>query len=113
MELIASGVKRRRSYDSSRRQAQAQATGDAILEAARRRFLEDGFAGTTIASIATDAGVSVDTIYKTFGGKPGLVRAIYERGLAGEGPVHAEARSDALQLTERDPLAITRASGAS
>ena len=111
MELIAPEVKRRRSYDSSRRQAQAQATRDAILEAARRRFLEDGFSGTTIASIATDIGVSVDTIYKTFGGKPGLVRAIYERGLAGEGPVHAEARSDALQLTERDPLAITRAIG--
>ena len=31
--------------------------------------------------------------------------------MAGEGPVHAEARSDSLQLTEQDPLAITRAFG--
>jgi AcrR family transcriptional regulator len=111
MEQNPPEVKRRRSYDSSRRQAHARATRDAILEVARRRFLEEGFALTTIASIASDAGVSVDTIYKTYGGKTGLVRAIYERGLAGEGPVHAEARSDALQLTERDPLAITRAFG--
>jgi AcrR family transcriptional regulator len=111
MELIPPEVKGRRPYDSTRRQAQASATRDVILEAARRRFLEDGFAGTTIASIAADAGVSVDTVYKTFGGKPGLVRAIYELGLAGEGPVPAEARSDALQLTEKDPLAITRAIG--
>src|SRR3954464_2153169 len=111
MERKSPDVKRRRSYDSSRREAQAQATRDAVLKAARRRFLDDGFAATTIASIATDAGVSVDTIYKTYGGKTGLVRGIYERGLAGEGPVHAEARSDSLQLTEQDPLAITRAFG--
>jgi AcrR family transcriptional regulator len=111
MERNASDVKRRRPYDSSRRQAQARATRDVIVEVARQRFLEDGFAATTIVSIASDAGVSADTIYKTYGGKPGLVRAIYERGLAGEGPVHAEARSDALQQRERDPLAITRGFG--
>src|SRR6476620_8608263 len=99
MERKVSDVKGRRPYDSSRRQAHARATRDAILDAARRRFLGDGFAVTTIASIASEAGVSVDTIYKTYGGKPGLVRAIYERGLAGDGAVHAEARSDALQLT--------------
>lgn len=104
-------VKRRRLYDSRGRQAQARATRDAILDVARRRFLDDGFVATTIASIASGAGVSVDTIYKTYGGKPGLVRAIYARDLSGEGPVHAEARSDALQQTERDPLAITRAFG--
>jgi AcrR family transcriptional regulator len=50
--------------------------------------------------------VSVDTIYKTFGGKPGLVRAICEEGLAGEGPVPAETRSDALQAAEPDPRQI-------
>lgn len=110
MERKSPEVKRRR-YDSSRRQAQARATRDAIVDVARRRFLADGFAATTIASIANDAGVSVDTIYKTYAGKPGLLRAIYEQGLAGEGPVHAEERSDALQRSERDPLAITRAFG--
>lgn len=111
MERQLSDVKRRRPYDSSRRQAQARDTRDAILDVARRRFVEDGFAATTIASVANDAGVSVDTIYKTYGSKPGLVRALYEQGLAGPGPVPAEARSDALQQTERDPIAITRAFG--
>lgn len=102
---------KRRPYDSSRRQEQARETQDAVLEAARVRFLRDGFTATTIAAIAGDATVSVDTIYKTFGGKPGLVRAIYERGLAGEGPVHAEVRSDALQTTERDPHELMRGIG--
>ena len=55
--------------------------------------------------------MSVDTIYKTFGGKPGLVSAICQQALAGEGPVPAEVRSDALQAAERDPRRIIRGWG--
>jgi len=46
---------------------------EAVLEAAQRRFLRAGYGATTIAA---DAAVSVETIYKAFGGKRGLVRAI-------------------------------------
>ncbi len=49
---------------------------EAVLEAAQRRFLRAGYGATTIAAIAADAAVSVETIYKAFGGKRGLVRAI-------------------------------------
>ncbi len=105
-------VKAKRAYVSVRRQEQARQTRTAILDVARRRFLEDGFAPTTIAAIASDARVSVDTIYKAFGGKPGLVSAICQQALAGEGPVPAEARSDAMQATERDPREIIRGWGA-
>jgi AcrR family transcriptional regulator len=73
--------------------------------------LSQGFATTTIAAIAEGARVSVDTIYKAFGGKPGLVRAICQQALAGEGPVPAEVRSDALQATQRDPRQIIRGWG--
>lgn len=111
MERNRPAVKKSRSYDSSRRQEQARLAREAILEAARRRFLDDGYGATTIAAIAGDAGVSVDTIYKSFGGKPGLVRAIYERGLAGAGPVHAESRSDELQRREPDAREIIRGFG--
>jgi AcrR family transcriptional regulator len=100
-----------RTYDSSRRQEQARQTQDAILDAARTRFLRQGFTATTIAAIAGDVGVSVDTIYKTFSSKAGLVRVLYERGLAGEGPVHAELRSDELQTNELDPHEIMRGIG--
>jgi AcrR family transcriptional regulator len=111
MDRNESPVKVARRYDASRRQAQARATREQILEVARRRFLAEGFGATTVASIAGDAGVSVDTIYKSYGGKPGLVRAIYEQGLAGDGEVHAATRSDALQTTERDPSALMRGIG--
>ena len=69
-------VKPKRRYDSPRRAEQARQTRVEVLDAARRLFLHDGFAVTTIAAIAAEARVSVETIYKMFGGKPGLVRAI-------------------------------------
>jgi AcrR family transcriptional regulator len=99
-------VKATRRYDATNRRAQALRNREAILEAAQRQFLDGGYASTTIASIATEASVSVETIYKAFGGKPGLVRAIYERGLAGRERVPAFERSDAMREGETDPKAI-------
>jgi AcrR family transcriptional regulator len=99
-------VKPRRRYDATARRARALQAQRAIVDAAERLFVRDGFQGTTIAAVAARAGVSAETIYKTFGGKTGLVRAIRERGLGGDGPVRAERRSNALQREERDPRRI-------
>ena len=104
-------VKSRRRYDSPRRAEQARQTRAAVTSSAQRLFLRDGFAATTIAAIAAEAGVSAETIYKAFSGKPGLVRAICEQALAGEGPVPAETRSDDLQASEPDPRKIIRGWG--
>ena len=89
-------VKPKRSYDTSRRLDQARRNRERIVTAAEQRFLTDGYPATTIASIATDANVSADTIYKTFGTKAGLVRAIRTRALGGAGAIPAEKRSDEL-----------------
>ena len=86
--------RKRRAYDASGRRAQAERTRGAILEVAERIFLSEGYAGTTVAAVAAAASVSVETIYKGFNGKAGLVRALRDLRLAGRGPVHAEARSD-------------------
>jgi AcrR family transcriptional regulator len=101
-------VKPKRRYDSSGRRAQARRTREAILDAAQRQFLEGGYAATTIAAIAAEAGVSVETIYKAFGGKPGLVRAMHDRGLAGREPVPACQRADEMRERETDPRTIMR-----
>ena len=98
----------RRRYDSTGRQAQARRSREEVLEAAQRRFLASGYAATTVAAIAAEAGVSVETIYKAFGGKSGLVRAIYDRGLRGQGPVPAYERSDQMRAQETDPRTIMR-----
>ena len=105
----ARNVKRR--YDSSGRKQAALTRQKRILESAQRSFLRAGYGSTTIAAIAEDAGVSVDTIFKSFGGKPGLIRAIQARALLGVGPIPAERRSDELQETESDPSRIIRGWG--
>jgi AcrR family transcriptional regulator len=84
-----------RTYDATGRRAQADRNRAAILDSATTLFLENGYAATTISRVARAAGVSDETVFKAFGGKPGLVRAIWERGLEGAGDVPAERRSDA------------------
>lgn len=110
---MATRVKRTtRRYDSSGRQTQARRSREAVLDAAERQFLDADYASTTLGGIAKEAGVSVETIYKSFGSKSGLVRAIYERGLTGHGPVSAYQRSDEMRERESDPAVIMRNWGA-
>lgn len=104
--MTRADVKAHRRYDSSGRLSAAQARRRYVLDAAGCRFFRDGYAATTVASVANDAGVSVEMVYKAYGGKAGLVRALCERALAGEGPVHAELRSDEVSSTESDPALI-------
>src|SRR5919109_404873 len=59
----------KRTYDSSRRQAQANETRRHILEAARKLFIERGYAGATAETIAAEAGVAAQTIYAIFKNK--------------------------------------------
>lgn len=94
---------RRRAYDASGRRAAAEEARGRILGSARELFLAKGYGATTIAQIARKAKVSPETVYKNFGGKPGLVRAIQEQSLLGAGGPPAEERSDLAQLTEADP----------
>ncbi len=106
--MVASrrAVKAGRRYDTTLRRERAQQSRERIIAAAERRFLAEGYAATTVAAIAAHSDVSVDTIYKSFGGKPGLVRAVYRRALEGEGPIPAEERSDQLHQLEQDPRRI-------
>lgn len=74
----------RRRYNSTRRQEQASAQRRRILAVARRRFLESGYAATTLAAVAAEVEVSVETIYKAFRNKPGLLKAVFDFSVAGD-----------------------------
>jgi AcrR family transcriptional regulator len=94
-----------RAYDSSRRRAQAAATRRDILEAAQRLFEQQGYAATTIAAIAAEAGVALKTVYLAFETKSGVLRALWNlllRGDQGEVPV-AERSWYREVLAEPDP----------
>jgi len=55
-----------------------------VLQAARQLFLERGFAATTMPAIASAAGVSVQTVYKAFGNKARLAKAVFDVAMAGD-----------------------------
>jgi AcrR family transcriptional regulator len=74
----------RRPYDSSRRRETARRNRLAVLEAGRELLLRDGYQATTIRAVAERAGLSPDTVYKSFGNKQKLVKAVYDVALAGD-----------------------------
>jgi AcrR family transcriptional regulator len=80
---MAERVKTRR-YESPRRREQAEATRRQILEAAQRLFERHGYAATTMAAIAAEAGVALKTVYVAFETKSGLLRALWHLLLRGD-----------------------------
>ena len=74
----------RRAYNSERRREAADRNRAAVLDASRELLFRDGFHATTVRAVAERAGVSAETVYKTFGGKPGLVKALWDSTLAGD-----------------------------
>lgn len=60
-------------------------TREAILEAARRLFLDHGYVATTIDAIASEAAVSPETIYAVFGTKRAVLSELIDVSIAGDG----------------------------
>jgi AcrR family transcriptional regulator len=81
---MAEPVKPTRRYDSPRRRQQAADTRRDILRAAARRFTAQGFAATTMAAIAAEAGVALKTVYLAFETKSGLLRELWNLLLRGD-----------------------------
>lgn len=50
-----------------------------IVDAARRRFADQGFAGTSLADIVAESGLSNGAIYRYFASKEDIVAAICEQ----------------------------------
>jgi AcrR family transcriptional regulator len=81
---MAEPVNAKRRYDSPRRREQAAATRRQILEAAQPLFEEQGYAATTMASIASAAGVALKTVYVAFETKSGVLRGLWHLLLRGD-----------------------------
>jgi AcrR family transcriptional regulator len=103
----------KRAYESPLRTAQAARTREQIIEAARRAFVRDGYSGTSMAGLAREAGVSRETLYKTFRTKPDLLKAVYDVAVVGDHEAVAVAdRPEYTQLlAEQAPDAAARTFG--
>jgi AcrR family transcriptional regulator len=100
-------VKTRRPYRSTRRAEQAAQTRRDIIASAGAVFRERGYAGVSMPALATEARVAVETIYRAFGSKSGLFKAVIEAAVAGgstraDTPVEERPRIKAL-IEESDP----------
>jgi AcrR family transcriptional regulator len=73
-----------RTYDASSRRESAARNRAAVLAACRELLFRDGYHRMTVRSVAGQAGVSPETVYKAFGGKQGLVKALWDVTLAGD-----------------------------
>lgn len=81
---MAEPVKSARRYDSPRRREQAATTRRDILTAAQPLFERDGYAATTMAAIASAAGVTPKTVYAAYESKSGVLRALWHLLLRGD-----------------------------
>lgn len=105
---MSKAVKRR--YTSTRRDEQARETRLRIIRAARELFVSKGYGRTTLAEIAQEAAVAVETVYSAFGTKATLLRQTWYldfRGDEGDIPLFERAEMQAI-LDEPDLAARIR-----
>jgi len=96
-------TKVKRSYDASGRREQARARRLAVVLAARDLFERDGFRLTTIAAVAVRAGVSPESVYKGFGSKAALAKAVFDMVIAGDDEPVPVAERPAMRAVRDEP----------
>ena len=73
-----------RRYSTELRSEQTAVARRLVLASAGRLFVEKGYLATTLAAVAAQAGVSVQTVYNVIGGKSAVLKAVYDVTLAGD-----------------------------
>jgi AcrR family transcriptional regulator len=66
------------------RQRRSRETSTRIISAANRLFITRGYPATTMAAVAAEAGVSVQSLYLRFGGKPDILAAAFDVAIVGD-----------------------------
>ena len=86
-----------RSYDATRRRERAEeerrATQRRVVEAARELFVTRGYVATTVADIAKEAGVALQSVYNAGKSKAALMHLVVDLAVAGD--------DEDVMLTER------------
>src|SRR5262249_22614265 len=87
-DLVSRVMDMKRGYDARRRRERAdeerRATRRRVLDAAARLFVAQGYTATTIADIAHEAGVAVQSVYKAGQSKAELLNAVVDLAIAGD-----------------------------
>lgn len=86
----------KRNYDATSRRAAAAATRERICVAAEELFLREGYARTSIRSVARTAQVAEATVYVAFANKAALLDAVILRAVS-------DNRSESLDAIAAGP----------
>lgn len=70
-----------RTYTKVARADAEERTKTALTDAATRAFFEDDWTATSLQSIASEAGVTKQTLLRHFGSKEGLANAAFDRAM--------------------------------
>ena len=89
-------------------QARTRLARRAVVAAARSLFVERGYTATSIETISAHAEVPPATIYRLFGSKAGILKALLDASIAGDDqPVAVPERPDVAALfAEPDPAVL-------
>lgn len=101
----------KRPYDNSRRLAQARATRARVVEAAEGLFVEHGYPATTLEAVAEAADVALPSLYRLFGSKRAVLRAVLDVAFGGDDEPIAFVDRPPVRaaLAEADPLRLVTA----
>ncbi len=83
---------------ADRRHSRSARTEAAIVAAATRLFAERGYARTSLAEVAEEAGVSERTLYLRFDGKAALLKRVVDVAVVGD--------TQEVALADRDWVAV-------
>lgn len=98
-------VKGVRLRDAAAPQARTRRTRSAVIDASRALFAERGYAATTIEAISDESDTPQATIYRLFGSKLGILKAVIDVGIVGDDQAIAMADRPQVRelLAEPDP----------
>ena len=85
---VRSPVNKRLGRPEGRESSQTRAL---VIQAARSCFVENGYGGTTLKSVATRADITPAAIYRYFSSKPVLYAAVFEEVVDGLLAVYRQA----------------------
>lgn len=89
-------------------QARTRLARAAVIDAARRLFLELGYGATTVDAISRESDVPPATVYRLFSSKLGILRSLMDVSIGGDDEDVAMANRREVRglATENDPAAL-------
>jgi AcrR family transcriptional regulator len=105
---MSESVKSGQPGQAGRGQARTRLARRAVIAAARELFRQRGYAATTIDAVSAGADVPVATVYRLFGSKLGILKALVDTSISGDDdPVAVPDRPEvATAFAETDPARL-------